>query len=384
MATHPGSNESFGGGGDDSGGGSGSPPGSGEPAREPCPVIDLDAWRRRHDGNNANTICRVDRRATHAEVFGSLFAHCFAPLRELWMAHRGVPGLAVAAINGEYGQIEWRGWLPAVASRPRVLIAGRHEQATIGLMSDPSVSLRHLAIILEPLATDGLARVPRVRLVDLCTGEGFEDEHGRRRGGLVSNGPVLGSCGDYLLFLLPTGDGAPWPVSAQEAWAGIPPRQYVNAVGPAAGASDFEGRGRASGPGGCWSTIVTVMPSPSSVSDRLVGDDERPVGSIKLGANRATRRILVGARALDRGIIIGRHARCAGSEVLTLDVVSRVHLLVVRIGADVYAIDTASSHGTWSLTDEDAQPQPEAFALRDHPDLALADASVALRWRPEP
>lgn len=369
MTTHPGRDGSLGGNGSGSSGGSGTPPEPHELPRRPCTVVDLDAWRRERDDCNVGTVCVPIRPALAPDIFRQLFVQLYPQLREVWMTHRA-PGLAVAAVHSRFRQLEWRGWIAADEAVPRALIAGRHEQAELYLAGDAAVSLRHLAIILEPLGA-GPPRAPRLRVVDLRTGVGLRDEHGRCHDGIVSDGPVFGSCGTYVLYLLPTNAvGEPWPSSAQDAWMMLPPRSYVQRNEPAPPRANHA------------VTIVTSTLGPTSIVEPLMHDAEPPLGTLSFTAHGSSQRIAVGARALDRGIMVGRYERCAASLALASSSVSRVHALVVRIGGDVYALDIASTNGCWPPSTQSAEKAPTVFALRDHPELALGDGNVVMRWSP--
>jgi hypothetical protein len=68
------------------------------------------------------------------------------------------------------------------------------------------------------------------------------------------------------------------------------------------------------------------------------------VGTIELAAAGAIESYPVHAADIDEGVLVGRYERCAfGAEDERL---SRVHMLVVRDGGVLWAIDTASTNGT--------------------------------------
>jgi pSer/pThr/pTyr-binding forkhead associated (FHA) protein len=69
-------------------------------------------------------------------------------------------------------------------------------------------------------------------------------------------------------------------------------------------------------------------------------------GSLRLARGRYRQRRHVSAARLDHGILIGRYDRC-GIAVNDANDVSRVHALLVKIGGDLWAIDTASTNGLW-------------------------------------
>ena len=50
---------------------------------------------------------------------------------------------------------------------------------------------------------------------------------------------------------------------------------------------------------------------------------------------------------VDRGLLIGRYERCAFTEDQEDSHLSRVHLLFIRNGPELLAIDTGSSNGSY-------------------------------------
>ena len=77
--------------------------------------------------------------------------------------------------------------------------------------------------------------------------------------------------------------------------------------------------------------------------------------------------------------MLGRYSRCdtAGATSLSLEKISRVHLLVVRIGDDLWAIDTASTNGVAA-----GGTGVRVHRLQPGDELSLADGVGAVRWRP--
>jgi hypothetical protein len=68
---------------------------------------------------------------------------------------------------------------------------------------------------------------------------------------------------------------------------------------------------------------------------------------VRSDAGRVALRL--GARAARQGVLLGRYARCdtAGLPVLSNPSLSRVHLLLVELDGVLYAVDTASTNGSW-------------------------------------
>lgn len=307
------------------------------------------------------------------DPFETLFVRHFDKLRALRAAHPE-PGLALVAI-GLGGALE-TAWLEARPGRVAVATVGRHERADLHVGPDPGLSLRQLVVILEPLR--GSWTDLRYRLIDLRTHAGLVDERGRRLQALQSEGPAFVRCGSCAVLCLPTGDDLPWPESARDAWRCLPERVYFDDV-PA------ESRRVPSRPQGLAriETTIRTHAGPTASESELLGFDERPVAQLRLQrASAADRRQhtvrLPGASALRRGVLLGRYARCdvtQAGHALDDPMISRVHLLILDVGGETYAIDTASTYGTSSRGEHVRAARLELGA-----ELALAEGAVTLRW----
>ena len=96
-------------------------------------------------------------------------------------------------------------------------------------------------------------------------------------------------------------------------------------------------------------TFIRSLEGPVVSAAALAGPDEVPIASVVVRSEAASERRAVSAATLDRGFLVGRYDRCdvgisgpQGDSRL-----SRVHLLVVRDGEDVLAVDAASTNGTF-------------------------------------
>jgi hypothetical protein len=96
-------------------------------------------------------------------------------------------------------------------------------------------------------------------------------------------------------------------------------------------------------------------------------------GTLRLTDPARWERRSFSAEALEQGVLVGRYLRCG--MVGFDDRVSRVHLLLARIGAEVWAIDTASTHGVLR-----GGETLHAGVLADADALSLAGATT-LEWR---
>ncbi|MCX4242800.1 FHA domain-containing protein [Paraliomyxa miuraensis] len=295
------------------------------------------------------------------------------------------PGVVIVAVDAHGGG--FRGSL-SVAADPtasRSVIVGRHSQADLFLDADPALSLRHLAVVVGPARR---GEEVCLRLIDLRTSTGFEDEHGQRYESLTSTGSLFVRCANYVLFFLVTGTASRWPDDPRQGWRRFPDRVYVeaepsNSSGPLPLGPDVT---VAVHPRGTSltidSTIVRRLPGPVLGRRCMLVPDEDPMGTLLVTTQQGVQVLVVGRQALSRGVMLGRYARCDMSnrpELLVDDSVSRVHLLVLRLVDGLYAIDTASRHGT-RASDE---PTPIRMTpLRAGRVLVLGQGTARVSWKP--
>lgn len=261
--------------------------------------------------SNNDTLCApafAPSRPGHAA--GELFFEHYDPIRD-WLHERKRDGLAVVALD-EHG-VQAKGYLRARKNRVNTAIVGRHEKAEIFLGDDPSLSLRHLAVIVSPAS----ARRPlRFRVVDLRTPLGFTDEDGSQLRACESDKPFFVRCGKYSLLFAPK---QVWPEEPEAMWASL----------------------RRSDAG------TSALPEPSTLDDGLLDDDEEALGELVITSEEGEGTMPVGKRAARSGILLGRSDRCDGDVLLANPHISRVHVLIVEMAGSLYAIDTASKNGVW-------------------------------------
>jgi len=312
----------------------------------------------RHGARNNNTIGLPDQppdffhppqaaRSPLLVCFGERFVRHYDAIREV-CERTDAPGVAVVAVD-QHG-VAASALLAARSQSITTAIIGRHNMAELFLPSDPTLSLRHLAVILHPLRP-GSSDV-RFRLLDLRTASAFSDEHGARLEALEAEGAVIVSCARHALYFLPTGSDLPWPDRGNDGWQCIPERIYLGDV-PAEPDRWQRKELRVVDPAvlrqRARPTLVRLMPGPELARERMVAEGEEPLGELRLESSRGSGAIVVGASGLRQGILLGRAARCdsAGLGVLEGRSISRVHLLLVEVTGTIYAIDTASTHGLW-------------------------------------
>lgn len=217
---------------------------------------------------------------------------------------------------------------------------GRHTHCDVVLDRDPTVALRHL-LVGAMLLDDG---APVLRILDLHTKTGFELSDGSTQRSVFARGPLVLGVGAYALVALPVGgrwpDRLP-PAPRPAAWGQghpyrMPPLSLL--VDPVA-RPDVR-------------THLTLMPRALDLGEHpsARGLEPAPPFSYELDLEgaRGRARVRVALAELERGVLLGRDGRCAdgGLRAVLSDGVSRVHLMLLRVGQQCTAIDLGSTQGT--------------------------------------
>lgn len=369
-------------------------------------IVRLEGGQEREEAENTKTgVVLVDHIAG-GKSFELLFHENYDTIRKVVNGFRQ-PGVAVVACDADRGRPAGSMCVAAYAGRANSAIIGRHSMADLYLDSDPSLSLRHMVLVLDPLARlgDG-SRDLRFRLVDLRTRQAFEDEGGRRMEALAAEGPIFIRCGHFALFCLPTGDGQEWPPSPEAGWSCIPERVYLqeSAAEPDRWARRRRPRTPPPEEEGSQSqalkkiTHVQRIRGPARARQNLLGEGEEPLGTLQIQTGDASQKLVIGSGAARRGVLLGRYERCdSNEETLLVDRnISRVHLLLVEVGGELYAIDTASTNGTFlragggppglgagtAVDVGEDWEEVRIAALGSGAELSLGEGLAMLRWRP--
>jgi FHA domain len=263
------------------------------------------------------------------EAFIAAYSH----LRDVASATRG-PAVLVAAVDSHGRE---RG--SALIKPDHSLIVGRHTECGLRLPEE-FIALRHLvahARLEDPRAA------PTIHLWDLHTGQPFLTEDGQPSVAVTSQGLLYAAVGQYALLFVPTREraGLPWPAHAEAAWSMFPPRQFTEPHTHVARALPFRR----------WREDGQALKTPVSREDRLLrlgegGRSENPWGLVRLVHGEQAVQFPMSREHLEQGVLMGRYERC-GIAVESLTTLSRVHLMLIRLGEEVLAIDTASTNGTW-------------------------------------
>jgi hypothetical protein len=310
------------------------------------------ARRAQADAENSRTVVATFRASAPAIDFRRLFLAHYERIRAVCMEF-AEPGLAVVSIDLR-GRWEGSMCLASRAGELRTGVVGRHSEADLFIGDDPTIALRHLLFVVEPPRSlqSALRGEVRFRVLDLNTGNPPIDEDGRAVESLTAEGPIFLACQDHAIMAFVTGDPTDWPESARDAWACIPARVFVEErLAPTA-----EGSKRSRLPGARRMpieigriTLVRRHEGPVHVVDRRMSEDDSAHGILMIQSGEKTEVLRVGRESLRRGLLVGRYDRCQASERNAIEDVnvSRVHLMVVEIVGQPFAIDLASSNGSY-------------------------------------
>jgi hypothetical protein len=197
-------------------------------------------------------------------------------------------------------------------------------------------------------------------------------EDGHPNEAVMAQGPLYAAVGQYALLFIPTRGrfGGTWLARAEEAWRALPPRQFIDRHHPNAARLQRSMRLRLDGRQ--YQTDISRMGPLLSLSEYEGG--EPSWGELRLVRDREVERHSISRERLAQGVLLGRYDRC-GIRLSGLGSISRVHLLLVRLGEDVLAIDTASTNGTWR-----GRKEIETTTLGD-PDSLELGSFLRLHWR---
>ncbi|MFT3769399.1 MAG: FHA domain-containing protein [Minicystis sp.] len=313
-----------------------------------------DTWAGEREGNGRTHVAPAQRRGPLDPRASFLVAH--ERLSLLASASSG-PRVVVAAVDARARVVE------SLTIEDRgALVIGRHSQCGLRLHAE-SISLRHLAVLVR--FED---ERPVVRIWDLRTGVPFVTEDQQANEAVMADGPLYLALDGYAIWIVPA--GVRLPRDPEAAWLALPGRSFLERRAP--GPRPAAELPRVPPPMHDSTTLVTRLGPPL-----LIGEGDEPEigwGEIRLACGGRKEKRIVSAERLEQGVLIGRYERC-GLVFPTTEPISRVHLLLVRIGAEVWAIDTASTNGV-----RRGDAPFSADALQDSDTLTLADV-VTLDWR---
>ena len=340
------------------------------------PTLDVSLWGGQNRGlvPNAPTLMMKAQRpvvpariATARDLFLRAYP-TFAP------ACRGFdePGVAVIAVDEATGTPAGIVKLCARVQRPVAAIVGRHDKCDLFLHDREQLSLRQLAVVVDPVKSwQRGATAIKYRVFDLRTNQPMVDEDGRPLRGIAAEGPAILRCAGYVLFMLVLGDPSDWPANAADAWSMLPERVYLDELANcASGSLPKIRRPRID----VRETYITRTNGPRDTAMRLATGDV--VGTLEIYTPHRQLSINVGADALNDGVLLGRYGRCDLMEAAAEDhSLSRVHALLMKLDDRLLLIDTASSNGTF-----EAGQRARVVVLENQTELRLGKKTF-LRWR---
>lgn len=282
------------------------------------------------------------------------------------------PGIAVVAVDESTGRAAGIVKLCARVQRPVAAIVGRHDRCDLYLHGREELSLRQLAVVLDPVKSweRGATNV-RYRILDLRTNDPMVDEDGKPLRGLVAEGPAIVRVAGYILYVLPLGDPSDWPASGADAWAMLPERVYLDQLENCAQGSLPRLRmPRAD----VRETYITRTNGPRDTGMRLAKGDI--AGRLELFTPHREIALSIGQDALRDGVLLGRYNRCDCTEAAGEDhSLSRVHALLMQVDDRLLLIDTASSNGTFE------KGQPVRVVVLDADTELRLGKKTFVRWR---
>ena len=267
------------------------------------------------------------------------------------------------------GQLIAGHWVDAVPDKPHAALIGRHGRCDLVVPARYSeLSLRHLAVLVRAVGVDEVT----LRIIDLHTELGFADESGRSLRAIEAQGPVFVRLGELTLAALVTGDSAPIAGDANDAFDCIPPRVFLRERSTSPGAL-IRGRVERDLLSGC--TRVHQRPAALPLG-QLPATSREQIGTLWIESKRGFSCRPLRAIDLARGILIGRYERC---DVIGGNIVdhrlSRVHLLLIADGSELFAVDTASSNGSR------LKQRPIALVHFDPGTTLVLGDTVKIFWR---
>ncbi len=322
---------------------------------------DVDDGRRQASRATRILSAPVEPKASFAATFRAIFRE-LAPIYNAF----DKDGLLCVAAR-EDGTLAAYVHLPIISEQGAFGVIGRHDCCGLTL-KDEDISLRHALV---RVSRQGLGE-PRVRLIDLGSSNTFRTEDGQVCKSVMAEGPLFVHMLGYQLYLFPTGTLAPsrWESTADATWNSFPERVYLDQRIPERMNREARrpaGRARRQ-------TYMTLLPAAQHLRAKP-GAGGNIVGTILLSAENTQIAHRVSAEDLERGMLIGRYERCqlAGAS----HSLSRVHLVLLLDGGDIWAVDTASLNGTIV----DGQ-KISAIVLDREVELKLP-AGMGMRWVPE-
>lgn len=250
-------------------------------------------------------------------------------------------------------------WLDLPSDGKAYAVMGSHPRCDIRFAPGEDVSVRHLVATCTTLPDGRIG----LRLMDLQTGIPFFVDDDVARRSIVVSGPLLVRVGRHVVGGVPVGRRASMdPV--QVSSCGMTD-DGSSAAKPEGGTIDAgEASQSRAGP-----PVVALPVTDGITTSHRFGRGEvshitsvRPVAHIEDLAPRAregyvritlqsydrSAAVELAEQALEQGVLLGRADNCIdrGLRAVLSTHISRTHLLLLREGSEIYAIDLCSTNGT--------------------------------------
>ena len=344
---------------------------------DPGKTIGIDLWAGQvRGGSNLRTVyggvSMQMRRDQRPLGMRQLFLGAYARFADL-CREVDEPGIAMLAVDEYTGTPAGLVRLRARVGRHVAAIVGRHDACDLFLDRHASLALRHLAVVLDPVATwQRNQATVRYRVLDLRTETGFTDESGKHMRGLRADGPAIMRCASHAIFILPLGDRTDWPERAEDAWDMLPERVYFDEMQSRPDGSrtamPIDTRSRRS--------LVFRTHGPRDTGVGLVERVTDIAGTLEIIGETRYGALKIGETALRDGILLGRYARCDGATLLEDPSLSRVHAMLLQVEDALIVVDTASRTGTFLPGEAPAR----VVAVRPSSEIHLGK-HTRIRWR---
>lgn len=270
----------------------------------------------------------------------SAFVAAWPTLRPL-LASISASGVVAVAVHRSAGEAVAAVSIVASPREPRGVVIGKCSACSLLLSAGPEIASRQAALIVAPIPERSPVP-PVIALHDLAPKIGLRDASAIPARTLRARGVLFASIAAYDLVCVASGAVAPRLERAEDAWSALGWRQ-----GDDTGAIDAT---RILG----WLRIVSTQ-----------GETTGPVDGAML----------------DTGLLLGRDAHCTGSAFLVSPEVSRVHVLLVRGGGRVWAIDLGSSNGFDVLGPGGLKIDQRIAELDDDTEVQLARGAAIVAWK---
>ncbi|AKT41987.1 FHA domain-containing protein [Chondromyces crocatus] len=245
-------------------------------------------------------------------------------------------------------------WFDMPADGNAYAVIGSHPRCDVRFAAGDDVSVRHLVATCCTLPEGNIG----LRLMDLQTGIPFFVDDDIPRRSIVVSGPLLVRVGKHVIGGLPVGDRTsnhavrisscgmtdeegPRPVAAATDGGELVDKvQPVIALPITSGATTSHRFGRE------ISHITSVRPV-AHIEDLAPRARDGYV-RITLQSYDRSAAVELAEQILEQGVLLGRADNCLdrGLRAVLSTHISRTHLLLLREGSDIFALDLCSTNGT--------------------------------------